>query len=255
MVEPVLHFFKIHRKVIFGNASVVVQDMLRKTPKSFNTVDVILASVGERFAVVQAVMFAKPLQRIVASEGIRVVHRALSCFLPNDRQKLFFRHMFDHLRIHLAVALQKAKDDVLAGSASAALALASAAEVALVHLYLAIEFATLQFRRMVDRFAQALVDAGDRLVVHAEVMRETVGRLLLVEPLHNGDFRSDALYGLLLSTPPVPTPHIPARGSVYLERTAKHALSAPQKVGRTTENILFACNHKGILTPYGYETH
>lgn len=39
------------------------------------------------------------------------------------------------------------------------------------------------------------------------------------------------------------------------ERTTKYALSAPQKVGRTTENILLSLYHMDILTPRGYETH
>ena len=36
VVESVLHFFKIHRKMIFGNPPVVVQDMLGKTPETLN---------------------------------------------------------------------------------------------------------------------------------------------------------------------------------------------------------------------------
>ena len=59
MVVSVLHFFKIHREMIFGNSSVIVQDMFRKTPKSFNAVDVIFGTlVNQMFRVFYGVMFA-----------------------------------------------------------------------------------------------------------------------------------------------------------------------------------------------------
>ena len=44
MIEPILHLLKIHRKMILGNTPIIVQDMLRKTPKAFNAVTVILGS-------------------------------------------------------------------------------------------------------------------------------------------------------------------------------------------------------------------
>ena len=44
MIESALHLLKIHRKMIFGNSSVIVQDMLRKTPKPLNAVDMVFAA-------------------------------------------------------------------------------------------------------------------------------------------------------------------------------------------------------------------
>jgi hypothetical protein len=61
MIESVLRLFKIHRKVIFGNSTVIIQNMLRKTPKPLDAVDMILAAIHECFAVVQTMMFAPAL--------------------------------------------------------------------------------------------------------------------------------------------------------------------------------------------------
>ena len=256
MVESVLHFFKIHRKVIFGNPAVIVQNMFGKTPKALNAINMILGFfVDHCFGVVDGMVLAQPLQRIVAPKSIRVIDRSFSRFLSDDGHELFFGDVLDHSGIDLAISLQQAKYDVFTGRSSSALALPPAAKVALVHLHLAVQFATLKFSHMVNRFTQTLVDAGNRLIIEAKVMRKSVRRLLLVEALHNGDLSSYALQGLLFSTWLVPTPYIPARGLHHLERTTEYTLFAPQKVGRAPENVLFACNHKDIVAPRGYETH
>jgi len=41
MVKSILHLFKIHRKVIFGNPSIIVQNVFDKRPESLNAVNVI----------------------------------------------------------------------------------------------------------------------------------------------------------------------------------------------------------------------
>ena len=51
--------------MISGNPAVVVQNMLREAPKPLNAVDVVLAPVGERSAVVQAMVFPPALQILV----------------------------------------------------------------------------------------------------------------------------------------------------------------------------------------------
>ena len=63
MIESVLHLFKIHRKMKFGNASIIVQHMLGKTPKALDTVNVILGSfVDHVFVVLNGVMLAQTFQ-------------------------------------------------------------------------------------------------------------------------------------------------------------------------------------------------
>ena len=255
MIESVLHLFKIHRKMIFGNASVVVQNMLRKTPEPLNAVNVIPgSSVYQRLFMRDGMVLAESLEGVVASEGVGVVDRTLSGFLSDNGHKFFFSHMLHDSRVHFAVALQKAKYNVLSARTSSTLALAPDSKVALVHFYFSVQFAALKLRNMVNRFSEFLVDTGNGLVVGAKVVREAVGRLLLVEPLHDGNFHSDALQRLLFFTGLVPAPDVPPTGSRHLERTAKNTLLTPRKVSRATENVLPYLCHMDILLPYGYET-
>ena len=255
MIESIFHFFKIHRKMIFGNPAIIVLNMLRKTPKTLNPVDMIPAAGGKCLAVIQAVVLAQPFQRIVAPEGVSIIHRALAGLFPDDGHKLFFGHMLHHSRIYLAIALQQAKNNVFTGCASSARALASAAKVALVHFHFAVQLTALKFSDMIDRFPQALVDTRNGLVVQAEVTRKAVRRLLLVETSYDGNFSPYALQRLLFATGLIAAAYISPRGPAELERPAEHALFTPQKVGRASENVLSSCNHKDILAPRGYETH
>ena len=230
--------------------------MLCETPKSLNAVDMILgALVDQSFRVAHRMMFAQPFQGVVASERVGVVDAALPRLLADDRHQFFLAHMLHYPRIHLAVALQEAKNDVFAGCAPSAFAFAPAAKVALIHLHVAIQSAAFKLGNMVDRFPEFLVDAGNRLVVKTEIMREAICRLLLIEPLHDGNLRTNSFQGLLFSTGLVSASDVSAARLRNLERTAENTLSASQKVGRTTENVLLSSNHKGILHPCGYETH
>ena len=255
MVESVLHLLKVHRKMILGNTTIIVQDMFGKTPKTLNAVDMILGLLADhRFQVIHREMFAQPLQGVVAPEGVRVVDGTLSGFLPDDRHEFFLGHMLHHAGIDLSIALQKAKNDVFARSPSSALSFASAAKVALVHLHFARESLALKFGDVIDGFTKLLIHTRDGLVVGAQISRETIRRLLLIEALHDGNFHADALQGFLFSTGFVATPYISASGLRYLKRTAENTLFAPQKVGRAPKNILSSIYHKDIVAPYGYET-
>lgn len=256
MVKAVFHLLKIHREMILGNSAVIVQDMLRKTPKSLNPVNVVFCfPINQGFAMADGMVLAQPFERVVASEGIRIVDSTLSRFLSNNGHQLFFRHVLYNSRIHLPVALQKAKDDVFPFGSSPASSFASAAKIAFVHLHFAIQSTTLKLRDMIDSFSELLVQAGDRLVIQAKIMRETVCRLLLVEALDDSNLGADLLQRLLFSTALVSTPNIASSCLHYLERTAENTLSPSQKVGRTTKDVLFCRNHKDSVAPCGYETH
>ena len=256
VVESVFHLLKIHRKVIFGNPAIVVQNMLSKAPEAFDAVDVIFgALVNERLAVAHGVVFAQPFQGVVAPEGIGVVHRTFSGLLPNDGHQLFLADMLHHSRIDLPITLQQAKYNVFALSAPSALTFASAPKVGLIHLYFAVELATLKLRHMIQGLAQSLVEAGDRLVIKGKVTSKAIRRLLLVETLDDGDLGSDLPQRLLFSTALASASDVTSRGLGYLKRATENTLSTLQKVGRTTENILLTIYHMGILTPHGYETH
>jgi hypothetical protein len=73
MIESKLYLFKIHRKMIFGNTPVVVQDMLGVTPKPFNAIDMIALAIRECFTMIKAMMLAQAFKGIVAPKGIGVV--------------------------------------------------------------------------------------------------------------------------------------------------------------------------------------
>ena len=253
MVESVFHFFKIHREMIFGNSSVIVQNMLRKTPKPLDAIDVILAAVGKGLVMVQTVVLAPAFQGVVAAEGIHIIDRTLSGMRPDMSHEFVGSHAFHHLSIDPTIAFQEPKYNAFPGYSPSTLALAPAAEVGLVNFNLAFQLSRLKLRHMVERLPQALIDAGNGLVIKANVCGQTIRRLLLIESGDDRDFLAQLPQRFLAFASA--TLQITASGLRYRERTAKNALSPSQKVGRTVENVLFASNHKGILPPRGYESH
>ncbi|OGZ44244.1 MAG: hypothetical protein A2844_01090 [Candidatus Ryanbacteria bacterium RIFCSPHIGHO2_01_FULL_48_80] len=57
MLRIIFHFFKIHLKVIFGNPSLVIQNMFDKAPKPISVIDRALASVRKGFTVIQVIIY------------------------------------------------------------------------------------------------------------------------------------------------------------------------------------------------------
>ena len=84
---------------------VVVQLVLGKRPEPLNTIEVVLALVSERLGMVQSVVFSPALERVVTLEGIGVVDRPLSCFLPDDVEECLSRDIRYHSGIDPAIAL------------------------------------------------------------------------------------------------------------------------------------------------------
>ena len=106
MIKPVFDFFKIHRKMIFRNTSIVIQHVLGIGPESFNTINVILR-LGKFLAMANRVMFPQPFQRTVAAKGVREIHRAFPCSVSNMFHQLISCYRFDHTGIHTPIALQE----------------------------------------------------------------------------------------------------------------------------------------------------
>jgi len=52
--------------------------MFRIAPKSFNSVNVIPASIGKSLAVIDLVVLAQTFQGIIASEGVGIINRSFS---------------------------------------------------------------------------------------------------------------------------------------------------------------------------------
>ncbi len=253
MIETIFHFFKIHRKMILGNPPVIVQDMLGVTPEPLNAVNMILAFVRKRLTVIKTMMFAPAFQGVVASKGVGVIHRALPGVLSDMRHQLIGRDSLHDLGVHPAVSLQKPQDNALARCASAPLTFASTPEVGVINFNLTLELTPFQFRHVVQRLPQALVDSGDRLIVHGQIRGQTIGRLLLVETHDDANFLAQLFERLLLLA--MAALQIAASRFTNFKRTTENALPTPQKVGRTLKNILFTSNHMGILRPDGYECH
>jgi len=75
MIESVLHLFKIHRKVVFGNTAIIVQRVFGVTPKSFNAVNVVLRlPVDQVFRMINPMVFTPTFQGIVTPESVGEVH-------------------------------------------------------------------------------------------------------------------------------------------------------------------------------------
>ena len=108
---------------------------------------------------------------------------------------------------------------------------------------------------MIDRLAQALVDAAHYLVIKAKVAGHAISRLLLVETGDDANLLPQTLERFLPLTAGALAFHIASLSFTDTKRTAENTLSPSQKVGRTVENVLLSLSHKGILTPHGYETH
>jgi len=226
MIETVLNLLKIHRKVIFGNPSVIVQDMLGIAPESLDAVDVVLPMlVGECLGVIEPMVLAESLQRIVAPEGVSVIHRSLPGMLPYVSHELISSYPFHHLRVDPAITLQQAEYNAFACRTSSTLALASAAEVGLINLDLSLELACFKLSDVVDGFPQFVVDSGNGLVVHAQVSGKPIGWLKLVEACEDADLLTEERKRLLSLA--AMTLHISAPRLGELERTAEDTLPTP----------------------------
>src|SRR3989338_11204105 len=227
--------------------------MLRKTPKPFNAVDMVLALVRKGLGVIQAMVLTPAFEGVVASEGVGVIDRALAGVLSDVSHEFIRRDPLHDLGVNPAVSFQQAQHHALTLSLPAPLAFAPTSEVGVVNFNLAFKFAPFQLCHVVNGFSQALVDAGNGLIMQTQIRSQAIRRLLLVEAGHDGNLPAQLPQGLLsLARTAL---HVATFGFVNFKRTTENALSTSQKVGRTLENILFASNHMGILTIDSYEYH
>ena len=219
------------------------------------TVNVILAFVNKRLAVVQPVMLAQTFEGIVASERVCIIDRPLSRMLSDMSHQFIGGYPFHHFGVDTSISLKKPKNYAFSACASSTLAFPPAAEVCLVNLNLSLQFAGFKLGCIVDRLSQALVDAGNHLIVKIKIVCHAIRRLLLVETSENADLFTQTLERFLFPALPAMTFYVAATCFADLERTTENALFTPQKVGRATENVVFTHNHEDILTPRGYEIH
>ena len=135
MVEPLFNFLQIHRKMIFRDAAIIVENVLGKRPKPFDPVDVVLRSaIHEILGMVDGVMFALASPRSIASKRIRVGDGTFAGSGLNVSHEGVRRHVFDHLRIDSSIPLQQPEDHAFAGCAPAPAPLPPSAEIGFVQL-------------------------------------------------------------------------------------------------------------------------
>ena len=165
-------------------------------------------------------------------------------FLRTDR--------LDDFRINAAFPLQEPEDDAFARGGAAPLAFAPAAEIGLIEFDLSFQFPRFQLGHMIQRFAHAVIDAGDDFHVQAQILAQPIGGLQLIEALQDPDLAAHPPEAFAFPT--APTFHIAAAGVQDLKGAAENVLATAQKVGRTTKNRMSSCNHAGFLPHIGYET-
>ena len=213
--------------------------MLGKTPKSFNTINMILGFlVNHVFGMINLMVLAPTFQRVVASKLVCKIDRTLSGLFPDNLHEFIGRDAFYNPCVDPSIALQKAEYNAFTLGSPSTLSFASAAKVALIHLDLARQFPPFQFRRVLDCLTQVLVDTSNRLVIEAQIACQTIGRLCLVESFQDIQFSLQLLKRLLFSTGLLPATYIPASRPFSVKRTTENALFTSQKVSRATENVL-----------------
>ena len=125
-------------------------------------------------------------------------------------------------------------------------------EIGFIQFDLALQFPGFQFRDMIQRFPEPLIDAGDHFDIHAQILAQPIGGLQLIEALEDPDLAAQPLEAFAFPAPP--TFHIAAARMEDLKGAAENTLPPPQKVGRTTKNRMSSCNHACFLPHIGYET-
>jgi len=253
MIKAILDFLQIHWEVKSGDAAIIIQDMFRIAPKSFNAIDVIArGAIHHVRPMLHTPMHAKALQRIVAAKRVRVVHGTLAGMGLDVRQQLLGRDILDDFRVHSAVAFQKPQHDTFSGGAASAFAFPSSAKITFVNLDLAAETITFQLRNVIQCFAQSLIDTCHRRIRHAKIDGNAIRRLHLIKSLKNCNFSTQLRKAFLSLT--MGAFDIAAAGAACLVRPAKNALATTQKVGRTTQMTSFSNNHKVCKLPNGYDS-
>jgi hypothetical protein len=238
--------------MIFGDASIMIQNMFGIAPKAFDPIDMIFdfPPAHEHFGMVDRMMFAIPFQGAIPPKGIGVIHRPFSRFGLDMAHEFVGTDRFDHFGVNAVFPLQEPKHDAFTSRRSPTFSLSFAPKVRFIQLNLPLEFAALQLGQMVQRFSQALIHPSDDFDIDPQVLGQPIGRLQLVEALENHHLPSQTTQTFALPTEL--TFHVPATGMDNLKGSTKNTLPAPQKVGRTTKNRVSSSNHAPVLAHTGY---
>jgi len=127
---------------------IVVQLVLSKRPESFNAIDVILALVRKGLGMIETMILAPALQRVVTPEGVGVIDRAFPCFLADDLEQCLGRDIGNDRGVHPPVALQEPENNAFPRRASTPLSFPSAAEVRFINFDLPLESGAFDLAKM-----------------------------------------------------------------------------------------------------------
>src|SRR5450759_1613543 len=253
MIVTVFDFFQIHWKMIPRYASIIVQNVFSITPKSFNAVDVVFGFfINKVIGVIHYQMFTKSLQRLIPTKRIGVVDRSLTGMRLDMSHQSLSRDRLHDFGVNPSIPLQQAKYDTFSSRTTPTLPLTDSTEIGLIQHDLTGQLGTLQFSGMKQCNTQPLINPGYRLGIHAQIAGQSIGGLLLVKPLQDGNLATQLGQAFLLAT--AHAFNIASCGLHGLERTAKNTLATVQKVGRTTKYCLNPSNHKYLQGYTGYET-
>ena len=197
-------------------------------------------------------MFSIAFQGLIPPKGIGVIDRAFPRLGLNMPHEFFSTDRFDNFGVDAVFPLQEPKDNTFACRRSASLPLSFAPKVGLIQFNLSLKFPAFQLGQVVERFSQPLVYPSNHFDIDAQVLRQSIRRLQLIEPLQNHNLSSQSTQTFTFATPWAF--HIPATGTQNFKGSTENTLPAPQKVGRTTKNRVSSSNHAPILAHTGYET-
>src|SRR5215213_5414241 len=199
---------------------------------------------------IDLMMLAISLQRLIAAKTIGVIDRAFPGSLFNMLHQLWRAHPFDDASINVAFSLKKPENKAFSGCSSSTLTFAPTSKVSLVEFDLAAQAPGLKLGCVIETFSQMLIDARDRLLIQLQIGRQTVRWHLLIKAFDDLQLAAKLRKRFLPSA--ARTLNVTSSRAIDFERTAENTLSATRKVGRTTEMARFDCNHWRLAYASGY---
>src|SRR3954471_6039836 len=128
---------------------------------------------------INLMMLAISLQRLITAKAVRVIDRAFPGLLFDVLHQITRADAFNDAGVNMAFSLQQPENKALSGCASPALAFALSTEVSLVEFDLAAQATGLQLRRVIQILSQVLIDARDCLLIQLQISRQSVSWHLL----------------------------------------------------------------------------
>src|SRR5215213_829120 len=199
---------------------------------------------------IDLMMFAISLQRLITTKAIGVIDRAFPGLLFDVLHQVLCTNALDNFRIDMPFALQKPENKALSSSPSSTLTFALSPEVSLVKFDFAAKTTGLKLGSVIQTLSQMLIDARDRLLIQLQVSRQPISWHLLIKAFD--DFKLSAQLRKRFLSLAARALNVTSSRAIDFERAAIDTLSTSGKVGRTTEMARFDCNHWHLAYASGY---